>query len=118
MNMMVGIRSAVKGVVLNHDYVLQPRDFKTKYYFELCPRRTKEKNIYKICKFQDYAPYIFHEIRRLYGITTTSYLKSIGPESSISSIFTGTLQTVSELISSGKSGSFFYYSADGLYFLH
>lgn len=81
-------------------------------------RRIKNSNdTSKICKFFDYAPFAFHEIRTLFGITTEDYLKSIGPENMLSNLMRGNLTTLTELVSSGKSGSFFYYSADGRFTL-
>ena len=41
LNMMIGIRMAVKSIFMSNDYVLSNKDFKLKYYFELIPRRTK-----------------------------------------------------------------------------
>lgn len=46
----------------------------------------------------------------MYSIENDDYLSSIGPESLLSSILKGDLSTLSELTSTGKSGSFFYYS--------
>jgi len=42
-------------------------------------------------------------------------LKSIGPERILSHLIKGNVNTLSELVSTGKSGSFFYYTADGKY---
>lgn len=67
----------------------------------------------KICNFFDYAPYVFQELRNLFGIRTEDYLKSIGPENMLSNLLKGNLNTLTELVSCGKSGSFFYYSVDG-----
>lgn len=47
----------------------------------------------------------------------TKFLASIGSESLISSLLKGELSSFSELVSSGKSGSFFFYSVDGKYVL-
>ncbi len=81
-------------------------------------RRIKNsKESTKICKFFDYAPYVFQEIRTLFGIKTEDYLKSIGPENLLSNLLKGNLTTLTELVSSGKSGSFFYYSSDGKFTL-
>jgi 1-phosphatidylinositol-4-phosphate 5-kinase len=128
---------SIKSVVLNNSYVLNERDFKLKYYFELIPRRliintiyfklfykkkylinffyrtTSQKDNFKICKFYDYAPYVFNEIRKLKNITNEEYLQSLGLETMLSSILKGDLNSLSELTSSGKSGSFFYYTVDG-----
>lgn len=85
-----------------------------RYVFELVPRRANEsKNSYKICRFYDYAPAVFNQIRKMFGIKNDDYLKSIGPETMLTNLIKGNLQSLAELTSSGKSGSFFYYSADG-----
>ncbi|CAN3356110.1 phosphatidylinositol 4-phosphate 5-kinase Mss4p [Diutina catenulata] len=52
-------------------------------------------------KFKDYAPSVFRELRGLFGLDPADYLVSV----------TGKY-ILSEMGSSGKSGSFFYYSRD------
>ena len=76
-----------------------------------------QKANFKVCQFYDYAPRVFHTIRKQYGISNDDYVRSIGPESMITSLVRTELNTLEELISSGKSGSFFYYTADGKYTL-
>jgi Phosphatidylinositol-4-phosphate 5-kinase len=117
LNMMLGIQMAVKSVVENPGPVTA-KDFQLKYVFELVPRRTKDlRTFYTVCKFFDYAPAVFDALRKLYGIKNDDYLRSIGPETMLNNLIMGNLKTLSELTSSGKSGSFFYYSADGKYTL-
>lgn len=48
----------------------------------------------------------------MYGITPNAYLKSIGPENLIGSIMMGNITSLKEQFSTGKSGSFFYYTSD------
>ena len=86
------------------------------YYFYFRRSETDKQGNFKICKFFDYAPHVFNEIRNLFGISKESYLRSVGPENLISNLLKGNLNTLRELVSSGKSGSFFYYSADGFYY--
>jgi Ca2+-binding EF-hand superfamily protein len=118
LNMMLGIQMAVRSVIDNHNDQLTSKDFKLKYYFELVPRRTHDdKNAFKICKFFDYAPSVFCEIRKLYGIKNEEYLRSIGPETMLNNLIKGAIRSLAELTSTGKSGSFFYFSADGKYTL-
>ncbi|CAD8212359.1 unnamed protein product [Paramecium octaurelia] len=118
LNMMIGIQMAVKSVNALSDYEVTLKDFKLKYYFELMPKRTgNEKATFKVCKFFDYAPQVFNHIRKMFFIDNDNYLSSIGPETLLSSILKGDLSTLSELTSTGKSGSFFYYSQDGIYTL-
>jgi 1-phosphatidylinositol-4-phosphate 5-kinase len=52
-------------------------------------------------KFKDYCPWVFRLIRECFMVDTADYLLSL----------TGKY-VLSELSSSGKSGSFFYYSQD------
>ncbi|KAL4492363.1 hypothetical protein ABPG72_005498 [Tetrahymena utriculariae] len=123
-NMMMGIQMSVQSaanIILNEKNQmpdLQNRDFKVKYLFELLPRKDNlEKEwSYKVCKFQDYAPNVFQRIRMLYNITDEQYLKSLGPNQ-LFNLGNGGLNSFSQLTSTGKSGSFFYYTADGLFTL-
>jgi 1-phosphatidylinositol-4-phosphate 5-kinase len=52
-------------------------------------------------KFKDYAPWVFRLIRNLFHVDPAEYLLSL----------TGKY-VLSEIVSSGKSGAFFYYSQD------
>ena len=67
--------------------------------------------------FFDFSPRVFHQIRTLYGITPNDYLKSIGPENIIGSMVMGNINTLTEQCSTGKSGSFFYYTPDSKYMM-
>ncbi|CAD8181185.1 unnamed protein product [Paramecium octaurelia] len=118
LNMMIGIQMAVSSINIADDYEVGPKDFKLKYYFELLPRRAQgDKSSFKVCQFFDYAPRVFNSIRTIYGIDNHQYLKSIGPESILQSLIKGDLSCLQELTSTGKSGSFFYYTADGQFTL-
>ncbi len=114
LNMMLGIQMAVKSNIEKGEDPITRKDFALKFVFELVPRRSNDDKIgYKICKFYDYAPAVFNELRKMYGIKNEEVLHSIGPEAMLNNLITGNLKTLSELTSTGKSGSFFYYSADG-----
>ncbi len=56
-------------------------------------------------------------MRKKNNITNEAYLNSIGVDHFVSDLIQGKVSTLSELISSGKSGCFFYYTADGKYTL-
>ncbi len=115
--MMLGVQKAVNSTIEKPE-TISLKDFSVRYIFELISKRTGDlKDSYKISTFFDYAPNVFLEIRRLFGIKNEDYLKSIGPESMLNGLIKGNLSTLAELTSSGKSGSFFYYSADGKYTL-
>ncbi len=99
---------------------LSYKDFKLKYYFELVSQTgpgMETKGEMEKCKFYDYAPMVFKEIRQMMGVSNNDYLQSIGPQSILKDILKAELNPVQELVSSGKSGSFFYYSSDGRYIL-
>ena len=69
------------------------------------------------CKFYDYAPKIFYNLRNLYGISNDDYLKSLGPENFLCNLIITKNKSLKEICSSGKSGSFFYYSYDSKYLM-
>jgi len=52
-----------------------------------------------------------------FGITWNEYLRSIGPENIIGSMIMGDIATVKEQCSTGKSGSFFYYTPDNRFMI-
>ncbi|CAK0804973.1 unnamed protein product, partial [Prorocentrum cordatum] len=70
-----------------------------------------------VTRFVDYAPLVFQRIRAGFGIRHEDYLKSVGPEQLLGNMILGNLSSLSELSSEGKSGAFFYYTADGKYMM-
>ena len=50
-----------------------------------------QKDMFKICEFFDYAPYIFYEIRKMAGISNEAYLESLGVENLLFNIVRGDL---------------------------
>jgi len=120
LNVIIGISMAVKSSILSYSQAdeLDGKDYSVKYYFELLPRRLYgEKGQQKVYRFADYAPGVFLKIRQMFDIKDEIYLKSIGPEALFGSILKGEFTSLKELTSSGKSGSFFYYTMDGKYTL-
>ncbi|KAL1495262.1 hypothetical protein AB1Y20_017122 [Prymnesium parvum] len=67
--------------------------------------------------FKDYAPQVFRRIRHIFGVSDREYMLSLGPEQILGELLLGTLGSMSELFSEGKSGSFFYFSNDGNYMI-
>src|SRR5690242_8223154 len=63
--------------------------------------------------FFDYAPRVFESIRNIFKISFDDYFLSIGPEQVLGNLILGRMSSLSEKISDGKSGSFFFYSHDG-----
>ena len=89
-----------------------------KYTFELIPRRFgSDNNHATIYSFTDYAPNTFNHIRKIFKIDNEEYINSIGPNKLMASLMMGEVSSMTSLTSQGKSGSFFYYTADGKYML-
>jgi 1-phosphatidylinositol-4-phosphate 5-kinase len=122
LSMMIGIRVSVGRV--KHEVVreLQPVDFIMKEKFSIIPRLANifDSAVSKrvaVTRFVDYAPLVFERIRAGFGIQHEEYLKSVGPEQLLGNMILGNLSSLSELSSEGKSGAFFYYTADGKYMM-
>lgn len=118
-NMMIGIHKSIRAQYKVKNPILDTRDFKNKDVFELHYKKSIEDyGKYRgKCYFFNVAPTIFQEIRSLYDIENEDYLKSIGSETLITSLMKGEVSSLISLTTSGKSGSFFYYSFDGKYIL-
>lgn len=113
LNMIIGIRTSIKSLYSISDNVeVKDYEFDMKGHFELIQKRVAGFDMRKASKFYDYAPSIFERIRKKFGISNEMYLRSIGPESLLGSIIMGNLASLTELMSSGKSGSFFYFTGD------
>ena len=124
-NIMIGIKSAVSKI---GEIPIKSLDLKIPYLFpvdnlgvyEEMNRFKYEQNNYDgviKCKFYDYAPKIFYNLRSLYGISNDDYLKSLGPENFLCNLIITKNKSLKEICSSGKSGSFFYYSYDSKYLM-
>lgn len=69
LNMMIGIRKAIKSLhPLNDDIQVSESAFQMKYQFEIVIKRTAEFDCTKSSIFYEYAPLIFERIRKLYGV--------------------------------------------------
>ena len=124
-NIMIGIKSAVSKI---GEIPIKTLDLKVPYLFpvdnlgvyEEMNRFMYEQNNYDgviKCKFYDFAPKIFYNLRNLYGISNDDYLKSLGPENFLCNLIITKNKSLKEICSSGKSGSFFYYSYDSKYLM-
>ncbi len=124
-NIMIGIKSAVSKI---GTIPIKNLDLKISYLFpvdnlgvyEEMNRFIYEQNNYDgivKCRFYDYAPKIFYNLRTMYGISSDDYLKSLGPENFLCNLIITKNKSLKEICSSGKSGSFFYFSYDGKYLM-
>lgn len=69
-NMMIGIHKATKAVWDADEHILTKNDYKIKDVFQLNYHRSiDEKDTLRgKCHFHSYAPYVFANIRKVYGI--------------------------------------------------
>lgn len=67
------------------------------------------------CRMASYGAEKFREVRQACGIEDDDFLLSVGIRQVIGSLLLGDLFGLSEQVSEGKSGSFFYWSQDGRY---
>eukprot|EP01104_Vermistella_antarctica_P016999 TRINITY_DN5927_c0_g1_i1.p1 TRINITY_DN5927_c0_g1~~TRINITY_DN5927_c0_g1_i1.p1 ORF type:complete len:714 (+),score=161.31 TRINITY_DN5927_c0_g1_i1:56-2197(+) len=112
LELMISIRLSIQSsatVENNHPPPLTADDFLVKTMEMLPPRN--------VSKFRDYAPKVFRELRRHFGISDDVYINSLGPEQILGNMLLGSLQSLSEQVSEGKSGSLFYFSHDSRFLL-
>ncbi len=114
---MLGIKKAIDATLDIPMIECTEKDFKIRCRYELAPFRTASEDNIKACTFYDYAPQIFANIRKTFGIKKQQYSSSLGPEHILGFMFNANFKTLAELCSSGKSGSFFYYTSDGKFVL-
>lgn len=74
------------------------------------------KEIYDYCEFIDMAPLVFQRIRFYDGISNDEFIRDIG-FNDFKAIFTKKMQSLKEEKSTGKSGSVFFQSSNGKYFI-
>ena len=117
LSMMVGIRMSVARCKHEMHRELQPVDFIMQEKFTITPRLMPYRDERKTTRFIDFAPMVFQAIRTRFGIQEEEYLRSVGPEQLLGNMVLGNLSSLSELSSEGRSGAFFYYTADGKYMM-
>ena len=109
---MLGIKKSVDATLDIPLVHLTDKDYNIKCKYEIAPYKTGKEDQVKACTFFDYAPQIFASIRKVCGISKSQYSESLGPEQILCNMFNANFRTLAELCSSGKSGSFFYYTQD------
>ena len=109
---MSGIEMSVKSYDFDlKQYAPASKDYHMKNTFEVHHASLQD---FRLAQFIDFAPPIFHYIRKVSGVTSESYIESLGPDC-LSKVITGNMETFEGLTSSGKSGSFFFTSSDRKY---
>ncbi|KAJ2624138.1 Phosphatidylinositol-4-phosphate 5-kinase [Coemansia sp. RSA 1358] len=101
-NMLTGIRVSVSRCEAKDPRPVRADDYIAahKYSFDVVGDEMTPSSRYDF-KFKDYAPWVFRCIREAFHLSTEDYLVSLTDK-----------YILSEVGSSGKSGSFFYYSQD------
>lgn len=86
---------------------------KTNTYTIETSGKKKDENYF----ISEWAPVIFNNIRRLYSISKDSYVSSISPQEFITEMMISSTTIIEQLVSTGKSGSMFYYTKDGKFII-
>jgi len=68
-------------------------------------------------KLITYAPRVFYQIRSHFSLSHDHFMYCLGSEITLGNILLGRLVTLEEVVSTGRSGSFFFRSADGKYLI-
>lgn len=116
LNVLVGIRRSLGDLSNSLPTKLDDHQYVKKLTLETDWMTSKAQR-HSTYKFTEYAPLPFQKLRSLNGIDEDEYLKSLGPEQVINSLWSNNQETLYELSSSGKSGALFYYTKDRKYML-
>jgi hypothetical protein len=116
LNMLIGIRAGLKKLIhkksiTESDYELVVRHDIKNFSFS----KTFDKKE-KFLLFE-YAPHVFDNMREKMGVTAQQFHRSVGPENILGNLLLGSLQSMTELASAGKSGSLFYLTPDNRFFI-
>ena len=111
--MITGISKSINITQDDKYHLLSKYDFKFHNKIEM---EAVYGTAFKKCKFKDYAPYVFQNIRKQFGITNESYIQSIGINTFRNAFFDKLYLMLSET-STGKSGSFFFHTSDGKFMI-
>ncbi|CBZ53314.1 Phosphatidylinositol-4-phosphate 5-kinase family protein, related [Neospora caninum Liverpool] len=121
-NIMVGIRLAAGRASSEPQRAIERYDFVMKEKFSILPNtgmvnRLNDRRSLFAVRFVDYAPMVFRRLRERFQISSETYVRSVGPEQLLGNLFLGNLSSLSELVSEGRSGALFYYTADGKFMI-
>lgn len=114
LNMMLGIQKSVRAVEISDEPIMPHiKDYKIKSTFNLNTENIQTEN----CKFTEYAPKVFKRMRSSSRITENDFIHSLGVEKIMRSLINNDLASFIGAVTSGGSGSLFYFSYDGKYVL-
>ena len=110
-SMLLGMKHSLAFTSQDKYHKVGPFDYKLNNVFGI---EAVYQSYFTHCRFTDYAPYVFAGMRRVFNIKQEDYLNSIGLNNFSSAFFDKLYVMLCEQ-SSGKSGSFFFYSHDNKY---
>ena len=114
LNMIMGIQIAVQSTP-NYKIDDEKEDLKKYLNSLIYSVQTINFSIKKQETFflKEYAGIIFNNIRKYLGFDKEAFISSISPQDFITELMISSQTIFEELISTGKSGSLFYYTRDG-----
>lgn len=112
-NVVQGIYKSLSIIQVEKCHVLNEVDFKMHNKISM---QSVFRSAFKRCKFKDFSPFVFENIRRIFGISNESFLKSIGLNTFQTAFVNRLILLLSEN-SPGKSGSFFFVTSDNKFLI-
>jgi len=121
-HIMCGITTSVKtGSLHQTTFRNLEKEFEAEeeYKFDLNPTPAKDAaaGIVNSWAFKDIAPGIFKRIRESFGVSSDEYLDALGTERFLGNLFLGKLTPFRTIYSTGRSGSVFFTSNDGKFYV-
>lgn len=92
-------------------FLISSNYYRSNYFF------IRNEEIYDKIEFTNFNPYIFAKIRKMSDLDEEVFLESVGIKSLTSDILLGGINPMSLMGSTGKSGSFFFYSSNNEYLI-
>ena len=113
---MLGIKRSIDCIFHSPFSQIRKSDYKAQYKYKNEWYSANEDSANYFI-FIDYAPKVFEDIRIKDGVSNESYIEALGPNNIYNYIWTNDFKTFTSLVSSGKSGSLFYYTQNGKFML-
>lgn len=112
-NMMLGIRRSVSETTALPAREITSKDMDLTVDYKLAHEPNTLPWIFK-----DYSPMVFRKIREAFSCDARLYMFCLGPEKILgNAIFLGNLCALCEVVSTARSGSFFFKTNDGRFFI-
>lgn len=115
-NIMLGIKRSIDCIFHSPFSLMRKSDYSAEYQYK---NEWYSSSIgqTKTFVFVDIAPKVFEDIRYKDDISNDEYIQALGPNNIYNFIWTKDFKSFTQLVSSGKSGSLFYYTPWGKFML-